>query len=76
MLWAPARGPLQASAGPESSQTSASSAFASYSLQFQELTKIRAHTTALSLPLLMASWTAFNSRWLAAATAAAKVGKH
>lgn len=76
LLWAPrpARGlSSDSGSGAGASQSIAASTLAAYNDHFSVLIKMNPNATGTSHSLHMASWTAFMSRWLAAAAAATKV---
>ena len=66
LLWAPP-------GGADGARTPASRALDGYNARFAELCRMQDEVASGGTPLLMASWEAFMSRWLSAATAAVKV---
>lgn len=76
LLWAPrpARGAaVDPSMGAVPGQSAAAWALAAYNQHFSQLIESRPQIQGLSQAFQMACWTAFMSRWLAAAVAAVKV---
>ncbi|KAK9819111.1 hypothetical protein WJX74_003105 [Apatococcus lobatus] len=75
-LWAPhpTRAPSSdPSVHTDPGQSAAAMALEAYNARFSELIKMKPHASGISYTFDVASWSAFMSRWLAAAVAAAKV---